>query len=125
MHDSKTKLVRGWGWMMTQINRIHVRIVLLAAIAAYFAGGFVAGAVYCEGCDENIAAQIFGRAFVGCIFAVFSAIFFGFPPKNMATPETINVWPFIVGCWIAFVPIGILKWGRTPNATPSGSEKLK
>ena len=72
---------------------------MLSGIAGYVAGGFVAGAIWCIGCE----GKPFGRLFIAVIGGILSIIFAGFPPANeggVGPPN--NAWPYIAMCWIVF-----------------------
>ena len=83
------------------------RVAMLAiGLAVSFPfGGFLFGFVTCEGCGWNI----FGRMFIGCVFAVLTPMTLGFPPKNEGgVGEPYNAWPFILFAW--FVISSLLLW---------------
>jgi len=65
----------------------------ISAVAAFPVGGFVLGFLNCSDCGRNIL----GRLVIGCIFAVLTPIFRGFPPQNEGGVGTLfNAWPHIV-----------------------------
>jgi hypothetical protein len=76
------------------------RIVILALISAALAvplGGFVFGFMHCDDCGFNI----FGRSFIGLIFAVLTPLSGGFPPQNEGgVGPPFNAWPHITGAWV-------------------------
>jgi hypothetical protein len=73
--------------------------LLGSGIVAYFAGGFVAGMVWCKDC-EGLLGNTLGRLFIGVVMGVLSAISGGFPPGDEAgAAPRLNTWPFIFGCW--------------------------
>ena len=76
-------------------------LLVLTGVLAYFAGGFVAGAVWCEGCS-GLLGNTLGRAFIGLVFCVLSAVSFGFPPNDGSGATLLNTWPLTLGCWSLF-----------------------
>jgi len=83
-------------------------LVVLTGVLAYFAGGFVAGAVWAEGC-HGLLGNTLGRLFIGLVFCVLSAVSFGFPPRDGGGGTRLNTWPFILGCWAVFF-LAFLVW---------------
>ena len=73
-------------------------ILLATGMLAYLAGGFVAGMVWCEGC-EGLLGNTLGRLFIGIVMCVLSAINGGFPPGAGGVGPPHNAWPYIFGCW--------------------------
>jgi hypothetical protein len=82
-------------------------LLVLTGVLAYFAGGFVAGAVWCEGCS-GLLGNTLGRVFIGLVVCVLSAVSFGFPPKDAGGATRLNTWPFILGCWAVFFLAALL-----------------
>ncbi|MFN3651189.1 MAG: hypothetical protein ACK47B_16560 [Armatimonadota bacterium] len=86
-------------------------LLVMTGILAYFAGGFVAGVVWCRDC-HGLIGNTLGRLFIGIVMAVLSALSGGFPPQNEAgVGEPRNAWPFILGCWAVFF-VGSFLWLR-------------
>ncbi len=82
-----------------------VLALLVTGIWAYLLGGFIAGVVWCEGCN-GVIGNTLGRLFVGVITAYLSAITGGFPPPDASGAGTpLNVWPFILACWGVFLGV--------------------
>ena len=101
---------------MRNILSILANLLILAVVTgvpAYFAGGFVAGAVWCEGCDGLLGNTV-GRLFIGVVTCVLSAVSFGFPPKDAGGGARLNTWPFIFGCWALFF-VAALVWAVFHN----------
>jgi hypothetical protein len=73
-----------------------MRILKLAAISIVAAGpvgGFIFGFITCSDCGWNI----FGRMFIGCVMAVLTPLYAGFPPQNEGgVGPPFNAWPQII-----------------------------
>ena len=86
-------------------------LLLGTGLLAYFAGGFVAGMVWCKDC-EGLLGNTLGRLFIGAVMCVLSAVSGGFPPRDMGgTGPPLNAWPFIFACWGTLFLAG-LAWFR-------------
>lgn len=78
-----------------EIKRLAL-FAFLSAVLALPLGGFVFGFMSCEDCGFNL----FGRAFVGLVFAVLTPLSGGFPPRNEGgVGAPFNAWPHIVITW--------------------------
>ena len=93
---------------MRSILTSLLMLLVLTGVLAYFAGGFVAGAVWCQGCG-GLLGNTLGRVFIGLVMCVLSAVSFGFPPKDAGGGARLNTWPFILGCW-AVLFLAALLW---------------
>jgi hypothetical protein len=84
-------------------------ILLITGAMAYFAGGFVAGMIWCKGC-EGIGSRIF----IGIVILVLSAFTGCFPPQNEGgVGPSLNTWPYIFACWGAFFVAALIwKWAQ-------------
>ena len=72
-------------------------IAVIATVAAAPMGGFALGFFHCTDCGFNI----FGRMFVGLVFAVLTPLSGGFPPQDEAgVSASLNAWPYIGGAWV-------------------------
>ena len=98
-----------------EMNR-WARAVLVSGFAAYFAGGFIAGMVWCEGCGGDIL----GRLMMGTVMCAFSVLVGGFPLLNFAYDTRGNCWPYIIGCWLLFL-IAFSVLSRLADATAADS----
>lgn len=79
--------------LRTSGGSILLRLLVTAGVA-YFAGGFLYGALFREpytGFMERIYAGI-GWAFL-------SAIYLGVPPTDDGGVGHLTTWPLIIGCW--------------------------
>ena len=96
----------------------NVALTLLGTgVVAYFAGGFVAGMVWCKDCD-GVLGNTLGRVFIGVVMGVLSAISGGFPPRDEGgAGPPLNTWPYIFGCWSVFFVAGLL-WLRLHRESP-------
>ena len=74
---------------MRSILTSLLMLLVLTGVLAYFAGGFVAGAVWCEGCSGLLGNTV-GRVFIGLVVCVLSAVSFGFPPKDGSGATRLN-----------------------------------
>lgn len=75
----------------------HLMRFLVSGGIAYYAGGFVAGMVWCVDCGSNP----FTRIFMGILMGLLSAMFYGFPPANEGgVGPPLNTWPYIFVCWV-------------------------
>ena len=95
---------------MRDILSILTNLLVLVAVTgvlAYFAGGFVAGVVWCEAGDSLLGNTV-GRLFIGVVYCVLSAITFGFQPGDTGGAARLNTWPFILGCWAVFFLAALL-----------------
>ena len=102
--------------------RRWAKAVLFTGIGAYFAGGFVAGLYWCDGCDASLFDNTVGRFFSGALVCVLSALMGGFPIINLGWGTHLNCWPFIIGCWLVFL-IEFAIWShfrRRTNAAERG-----
>jgi hypothetical protein len=90
----------------------NVSLVLIGSgVLAYFAGGVVAGMVWCRDC-EGLLGNTLGSLFIGVVMGVLSAVRGGFPPRNEAgVGPPLNAWPYIFGCWLVHFLAGLL-WLR-------------
>jgi hypothetical protein len=85
-----------------------IRAIICVVLALPF-GGFVLGFIECSDCGVNIL----GRALVGMIFAFFTTISGGFPPKDFAYGEQYNAWPYIyIATPLFYILLMIIWWRR-------------
>jgi hypothetical protein len=74
-------------------KRISI-IAIISAVAAGPIGGFFFGFMNCSDCGWNV----FSRAFIGCVMAVLTPLYGGFPPQNEGgVGAPFNAWPHIAG----------------------------
>lgn len=89
------------------------RIAILAIVSFIVAvplGGFAFGFVNCSGCGWSIP----GRILIGCIMAILTTLFGGFPRQNEAgTGEPFNAWPYILSVAVLVFGIGIYREYRS------------
>jgi hypothetical protein len=86
--------------MMGIARKRLIVIAVIATVAAAPMGGFVFGFLHCTDCGFNV----FGRMFVGLVFAVLTPLSGGFPPQDEAgVSASLNAWPYIGGTWLVIV----------------------
>jgi hypothetical protein len=103
-----------FGNMMSPRNLASAVVTLAICVPV---GGFVFGFVHCTGCEG-----IWGRVFIGVVFAVLTTFTLGFPPKNEGgVGEPYNVWPYII--LLALMTLGFLSaFTRLRNRSESRKE---
>lgn len=83
----------------------YFRYLLLTAPLAYVGGGFVFGFLR-HTQSNSLFAQLSERVVSGVILAMYSSVYFGFPPQSLfGNIPPANVWPYIFATWIALVAI--------------------
>jgi hypothetical protein len=89
---------------MKNIKFIAIAI-FISLIISLLLGGFIFGFVNADDCPRGLWG-IFGRIFIGIIFAILNLVFYGFPPKNEGgVGEPFNTWLYVGIVFILIVPL--------------------
>ena len=90
---------------MASFCKIFAMLFLVTGAWAYLAAPFIAGMVWCEGCNGFLGNTI-GRLFIGFVFCVASAMSGGFPGEPMgADGRPLSMWPYIFECWVVLFTV--------------------
>ena len=68
------------GFMVDNIKNTAIT-TFISLVFSLIIGEFIFDLIDADDCDRNLPG-LFGRFFIGVVFAILTPIFYGFPPQN-------------------------------------------